>query len=134
MALTIIIGLIAYLGLSIAAWRWLRRHFKTRGRGYMADDWTPGDLALCVKGGGSSYFKGINENSWGDRLRPGAVYTVRKVEPSELDASVVGLWLVGVSGGWIASRFRKIRPHTPDAEDTETIRLLTGEPVLEPAQ
>ncbi|WP_390549829.1 hypothetical protein [Qipengyuania sp. MTN3-11] len=36
----------------------------------------------------------------------------------------------GTSSG--ASRFRKIRPHTPDEEDRETIALLNGAPVKQP--
>lgn len=37
------------------------------------------------------------------------------------------------TGGFAAWRFRKIHPHTPDAEDAETIQLMGGKPVKQPA-
>lgn len=100
----------------------------------MGDDWQPGDLALCVRDG--------------KRTKAGAVYVVYRVAD---DCTRCGcghflpygytpaLWLEGVgsidSNGcepWaMAVRFRKIKPHQPDAEDAETIRLLTGKPVWE---
>ncbi len=89
----------------------------------MGDDWQVGDLALCVRSG--------------NHTRTGHIYTVNLVA-------------VGAYGPVLrfdermhceehrrqmslATRFRKIRPHTEDAEDRETIALLTGKPVLEPA-
>lgn len=80
----------------------------------MSDDWQPGDLALCVRG--ATY------------TRAGRLYTVSEV-------LVGGMYFVGLPTNLRPgrfSRFRKIRPHTPDAEDAETIRLLTGAPVREP--
>ena len=100
----------------------------------MSDDWKPGDLALCVRGA--------------RRTRAGGVYTVYRVagvgamcgcgHPLEQHFGVC-LWFEGVgtpdaSGcePWAsASRFRKIRPHTPDAEDAEVIALLNGAGVKE---
>lgn len=94
------------------------------------EDWQPGDLALCVRGGRIT--------------RSGGVYIVREVlregaiRQSEIDglpyyiaggASLLfeGIPYNGQSGA--VERFRKIHPHTPDEEDEETIRLLKGEPV-----
>ena len=94
----------------------------------MADDWQPGDLALCVRGGLSRF----------DPTRPGAVYTVSDIVFNDTD-NEYGLAFneVPTEGpdyyGFYTARFRKIRPHTPDAEDAETIRLLTGAPVKESA-
>lgn len=84
----------------------------------MSDDWKPGDLALCVKGGVVS--------------RVGQIYTVDNVEM----LGSLCLWFVGQDYSGLlpsfAKNFRKIRPHTPDEQDAETIRLLTGAPVKEP--
>ncbi|MDI3491992.1 MAG: hypothetical protein PWP11_3269 [Thauera sp.] len=105
----------------------------------MADDWQPGDLALCI------------DDSDGGIERAGAVVRllergkVYRVEAVDIDPAFaeVGLHLEGVPRpwsekwqteiGWLETRFRKIRPHTPDAEDAETIRLLQGAPIREPA-
>ena len=93
----------------------------------MADDWQPGDLALCVNAGP------ITRDGWshmGGGLIGGRVYTVIGfgVDPADRELT---LWLVDdIPDGRIASRFRKIRPHAPDAEDAETIRLLNGQPAL----
>lgn len=88
----------------------------------MSDDWKPGDLALCVRSGTS--------------IRAGFVGVVTRVEVTPIGT---GLWLSGIcsdalTGGYHAWRFRKIRPHTPDEEDAETIRLLTGKPVRAPKE
>lgn len=92
-------------------------------------DWQVGDLALCLRNG--------------KRTRAGAVYTVHGICGHDQRCGCgnylpVGytpaLWLEGVGAvdpatgcePWaIAARFRKIRPHEADAEDRETIRLLT---------
>lgn len=91
-------------------------------------DWQPGDLALCVD----------DTNLAMGRIRRGGLYTVEQVRVGRHVAhgECVCLDLRGVDDlfGYAAPRFRKIRPHTPDAEDAETIRLLTGKPVPEPAQ
>jgi hypothetical protein len=87
----------------------------------VSDDWAPGDLALCVR------------TTQTGAARKGRIYTVREVDVHPYSGRV-GLLLqevvsqVGWRGGFLATRFRKIRPHTPDAEDAETIRLLTGKP------
>lgn len=94
----------------------------------MADDWQPGDLALCL------HTRRRREPTWGglERLRSGAIYTVSRV-----GAGWGGTLLVfdevrsdAPYGVFSAHRFRKIRPHTPDAEDAETIALLTGKPAF----
>lgn len=108
----------------------------------MADDWQPGDLALCVRDGevecpdcGGSH---------AGKLAPklGTRHIVARISRCgspehcypglEDNCAFPVLYLLGGQKG-LASRFRKIRPHTPDAEDAETIRLLTGAPVREPA-
>ncbi len=89
----------------------------------MADDWQPGDLALCVRRNPKGH----------DNTKEGGVYAVTGVVCNGLK---VGLRLEGVEHhnlGSCTTRFKRIRPHTPDAEDAETIRLLTGAPVREPA-
>jgi hypothetical protein len=90
----------------------------------VSDDWQPGDLALCLR-----------RTRHGTILR-GAILTVEALcfgRPGYADEGALGLFFVGVrspapSGAFNASRFRKIRPHAPDAEDAETIRLLNGKP------
>ena len=104
----------------------------------MADDWQPGDLALCIKQG-----PWINKSASG-LTRPGfgppcgRILKVRSVIP----CSVIGIalrfmdWPDREALHWIgynAQRFRKIRPHKPDEEDAETIRLLNGVPARENA-
>lgn len=97
----------------------------------MADEWQVGDLALCVANALPP-----PRNKPTKLLRIGAVYTVRSVRWSITEQCVaIGLNEVrskNTLGDWHASVFRKIHPHTPDAEDAETIRLLNGAPVLEP--
>jgi hypothetical protein len=101
----------------------------------MADDWQVGDLALCVKGGRFATSLRSPEFPKG-----GAVYRVAAVGLENfIQSKCFALWLedgpINNNGErvWPAYRFRKIRPHTPDAEDAETIRLLTGVPAKEPA-
>lgn len=89
----------------------------------MADDWKPGDLALCVDDSPSDHDYNLRP------LRRNAYYIVEG-----LYAGGWGLHLFGIPEpegaptGWLSDRFRKISPHTPDAEDAETITLLTGKP------
>jgi len=107
------------------------------GEGGMSD-WQPGDLALCVRGG---LWRGLNGKTI-NALESGGLYTVREVHLAGAPntklwpAGAIGLVLIGIDAGgpFSAARFHKIRPHTPDAEDAETIRLLTGKPVPGPAQ
>jgi len=98
----------------------------------MADNWQAGDLALCVR----------RDNRWPVQVQPGGVFTVECVwdDVPHTDTGILGpcLDFVGVErwgdeNAFRTSAFRKIRPHTPDAEDAETIRLLTGAPAKEPA-
>jgi hypothetical protein len=89
------------------------------------DDWQAGDLALCLKVGPWAR-AGLSGP------QAGCFYTVRKVDfgPLVILGQGVRLWLEGWPGdaSFSARRFRKIRPHVPDAEDRETIALLTGKP------
>lgn len=93
------------------------------------EDWQPGDLALCVKGG---HLSGL---PIGPYPTVGCLYSVEAVEIYD-DWDCRFLRVPGAPNNgshgptWAESRFRKIHPHTPDEEDEETIRLLKGEPVF----
>lgn len=96
-------------------------------------DWQKGDLALCVKRGAWSRVVSKQPND-GLGVRSGSILTVRSVG---IFAPYTVLWFEGVGGegrgdSFVSRNFRKIPPHTPDAEDAETIRLLNGVPVGEP--
>lgn len=89
----------------------------------MSDKWQVGDLALCVKmGPWLSMRTGEQRNS---AIRCGMILTVSGVKPI---AGFAGLFLYfeGFTNERLkcATRFRRIPPHIPDAEDAETIRLL----------
>ena len=102
----------------------------------MGDDWQPGDLALCVNDAPprESYFRRRGWKAF--PLRKGSIHVVRQIAAAE--NGKIGLLFEGVCAGrydrtgieivFHPSRFRKIRPHTPDAEDRETIALLNGKP------
>lgn len=91
----------------------------------MDNSWQAGDLALCV---GAHVLVGVMSGMRQSGLAKGRIYLVRGVKQFDL-FSATGLKIDGFVG-WIRSdHFRKIRPHTPDAEDIETIELLTGKPV-----
>lgn len=81
----------------------------------MAENWQAGDLALAIG----------KPSKWdiAQGYRKGGIYTVEG--RSDIFGTLV-LKLKGLPGGWRASAFRRIPPHTPDAEDEETIRLLRG--------
>jgi len=94
-------------------------------------DWQLGDRALCIKLGEWTDYRqnGVAPN--GSKLpQPGAVYEVDDVI---VQFGEVFLHLTGFHEAdfYWAKHFRKISDHTPDAEDAETIRLLTGVPVRE---
>ena len=101
----------------------------------MADDWQPGDLALCVRDAENLRFVGYLNGPVAP-LRRGRIYTVTEViahnDRRYADCGSVGLRLEGHPDYCNATRFRKIRPHTPDADDRETIALYTSTPVREP--
>lgn len=95
-----------------------------------------GDLVLCVKGGNISNHPYQGPYPIAGRIGKvlsitpnveyfdGKVYTSLEVEgqPPNMSAPY-----------WPAFRFVKIPPHSEDAEDRETIRLLKGKPLLLPA-
>lgn len=95
----------------------------------MSDDWQVGDLALCIKQGAWTV-DGIGPSA-------GDIDTVTGVDVDPVDGTFLTLakWPdKGPFRNWyFADRFRKIRPHQPDEEDVETIHLLNGAPVQEPA-
>lgn len=91
-------------------------------------DWQPGDLALCVR------------TSRLATVVPGEIFTVVRVcrVAGGLDEGEIGLWFAdrvsrASTGGFNSRWFRKIKPHAPDAEDAETIRLLNSKPARVPA-
>jgi len=96
------------------------------------DNWQAGDLALCV-----ALYDGGGIDPLPTNLKIGGVYTVERVfRGVDLFGNThLGLCLAEVcpvilgGHGFVADLFRKIHPHTPDAEDRETIELLTGKPV-----
>ncbi len=100
--------------------------------------WQVGDLALCIS------TDGFYAEFAGTRTYPtiGLIRRVRHVfyHPERIirrwfrpNIRVLGgIWLVldGFEALKLHSNnFRKIEPHAPDQEDTETIRLLNGQPV-----
>lgn len=103
------------------------------------DDWQAGDLALCVN---DAVIQcpccGVTQTGE-DAPTQGAVREISVIRRCDDDdePEEVGLYdpcpapilhFVDGSAGH-HTRFRKIRPHTPDAEDAETIALLNGKRV-----
>ena len=85
----------------------------------MSGDWKPGDLAVCVDNGERPLGRA-------DRLRVGQIYTVSSVATNR--HGHIGLILQGVRsggylGGYVADRFRKVRPdqHEPCEEEFATL-------------
>ncbi len=85
-------------------------------------DWQVGDLALCIKQGPwvRTFSSGRRVDSAGPKA--GALLSVRQVRPGI--TSTIALLFSDYpdpsdprSRGYNSTRFRKIRPHTPDAED-----------------
>lgn len=92
-------------------------------------DWQPGDLALCVKGGGRLNsvpgHERFRENGAEYELRQGKIYTVTKLEIAQ---GVLGLKVDNLEWYWLASRFRKVTPPKADEFDREVIDLMLGRP------
>lgn len=99
----------------------------------MADDWKPGDLALCVRGG---YISGPGSSS-SRYPTVGAIYTVEAYLP---DVDFVGGRLPGLllkdapinfnyAPLWAAFRFIKVTPQEEDEFDREVIRDMKKEKV-----
>lgn len=103
----------------------------------MNDDWQIGDLAWCVN---VDYFQcscGCTVFTGKDCPPKGSVREVADVRLDEKAGALdrcgehlTYLVFTDKSEG-ILVRFRKIRPHNPDKEDAETVRLLNGAPVRE---
>jgi len=86
----------------------------------MADDWQPGDLALCVDDGPREF----DDNP---AIKRGCVYRVYQVGTDPF--GLFGLCLDevesnGYAGGYLADRFRKITPPEADEFDREVIKLM----------
>jgi len=104
----------------------------------MGEDWKPGDLALCVDmGDWQATFEVKPAQPLGMCPIVGLTYTVRSVA---IGSDVFGRRGVALQFfeirnhhpeaiGYNAIFFRKVEHRQADAEDAETIRLLTGEPV-----
>lgn len=95
----------------------------------MADDWSAGDLALCV----DTRERVINGRiaCAGVHLRKGAIYTVHAILPQSsmgTPGPILHLRDGRRGGAW---RFRKIKPLS-DTEREEALRDLKA-PVREPA-
>lgn len=102
----------------------------------MSEEWRVGDLALCVMGIGSG---GPNDYTVppADGHKSAKIGGIYQVEYIVLFHGRAGLVLEGhhsshPTHSWDASCFRKIHPHTPDAEDEETIRLMREKPAIRP--
>jgi hypothetical protein len=108
------------------------------------DDWAPGDLALCVHDrtwcpGG--FERAPDECSRVKSMlfpRVGSEWRVTGVQihfREEEGCDLLYLKLAGQPSDVVfdARCFTKLREHEADAEDAETIALLTGKPVREPA-
>jgi hypothetical protein len=103
--------------------------------------WQVGDLALCVSNEGfhPAFCLGRSIPTIGSISQVAQVSCdqqrrVRRLfKPNLLIPG--GIWLLLESFprlSFYSSNFRKIHPHTPDAEDTETIALLNGQPARKP--
>ena len=103
----------------------------------MSDDWKVGDLALCVNDDPCPVYPGTEGG-----IRKGDRYVVIQVrfwrdvwrQPQTalvLDRCNPVHPISGKRGGHNAFRFKRITPHTPDAEDAEVIALLNGAGVKE---
>lgn len=97
--------------------------------GGMSENWQAGDLALCIETAGESPTSA--ERAAGVRgCVKGGIYQVERVITW---LGKAGLVLAGnpsshETKAYIATAFLRIPPHAPDAEDRETIALLTGKP------
>lgn len=97
-------------------------------------DWQAGDLALCVRVTHPAFPRQRSK-----RLRIGVVYTVRKVgRPHMKFDGEQALAFAEVQPrlrgrGFLESMFRKVTPPAADEFDRETIALMNGIRVGEPA-
>lgn len=103
------------------------------GGAVMSNDWAPGDLALCVKGGDLN--PGIGYQPVGGFPQKAKIYRVADVKRDHYFVSGHHLALILQDGPqnkpgrpiWNASRFIKVTPRAADEFDRETIALMTGE-------
>lgn len=101
----------------------------------MSDDWQPGDLALCVRGGN------MDQPSQGDWPVEGRLYSVAGVRlVTFYDGEDLALFLengpanqgeidgvMHVCSAWWHGRFIKVTPRAADAFDREVISAMTGD-------
>lgn len=106
----------------------------------MADDWQIGDYALCIELAADDVFDIYAETPQAPGPVVGLTYTVKAVLRAHDCYGRPGIALAFVeirqrhprAVGYNAACFQKAQPHTADAEDAETIALLTGTPAAEP--
>lgn len=98
-------------------------------------NWQVGDLALCVRRDAWA-FQGQGMNGprfWSvHRVHRVGIFSEADLASIDFPTGKAGIWLgfqEFLPAGFHACGFRKIAPYTPDDEDAETIRLLTGQPV-----
>ena len=100
----------------------------------MAEDWNPGDLAICIKQG---RWTPVGHDGHDKGPVFGIIYQVITYEPETPARHCCGhgyLELVGFDGMmWCAGAFRKVRPDTEPATDAETIALIKGAGLKVPA-
>lgn len=102
----------------------------------MAEDWNPGDLAICVRRGRWATVNNDEVSDAGPQY--GKTYRVVFFVPEPLGPNrCCGqgyLKLAGFEGHvWCAGSFRKVRPDTEPATDAETIALIKGAGLKVPA-
>lgn len=96
----------------------------------MAEDWNPGDLAICIRKGRWVTVAAENEHGAGGP-EYGKTYRVAMFVPEDLGPNrCCGQGYLGLAGFeghiWCAAAFRKVRPDTEPATDAEIIALIKG--------
>ena len=84
------------------------------------EDWQIGDLAICV-----------SPRSMHPIIKAGWIGTVSLIVVSGTGGVGIAFYEISPIGdpAFLARRFRKIHPHSQDADDAETIALLKGKGV-----
>jgi len=90
----------------------------------VADDWTRGDLALCITSGTWSAVYGSSIPT--DYPKRGHVYDVADVDFDDRDGELVLVLSPWLRDEWQASAFIKVTPKGEDEEDREVIEIMRG--------
>jgi len=103
----------------------------------MADDWQVGDLALCVRGGPINKGSGLCGFPVAGTLHNVQAIAIAPTVSHPRGAVCLSAETLPANRTgcrrWNACRFIKVTPNEAGEEDAETIRLLNGAPVKEPA-